>query len=116
MEIRGHQYAAIQGSVFIDSASGTEGEVIAGKAGKTLYINYMVISISEWKNQSDYIEIRDGSGGYAFINFEIGANYGQRIYPVDLGEYGYSLTQGNGLFANTTASQDITVTALGYFK
>ena len=116
MEIRGRQYAAIQGSVFIDSSSSTEGEVIAGKAGKTLYINYMVITISDYTGSSDVIEIRDGSGGYAFINFEVGANYGTRIYPVFLGEYGYALTQGNGLFANATVTMDITVTALGYYK
>ena len=106
----------VQGSVFLNSTSpDAEIEVIPGKEGKILYITHLIVMISEWTNQNDYIQIRDGSEGYAFINYETGS-VGNRWYEANLGERGYALTQGNGLFSWCTFNMDITTTALGYYQ
>ena len=118
MEIRGHQYAAIQGSATVSNT--TPVEIIAGITGKTLYLNYLAISMTDAPNTSgESASLTDGSGGTVWWAIELGvnANYQPRSYPLDFGEYGFALTQDNGLFGVTSNSTfDVTVTALGYYK
>ena len=115
MEIRGHQYTSAQGIATVSNT--TPVEIIAGVAGKTLYLNYISISISDAAAASG--ELTDGSGGTAFWKQELiaaGLN-GPTTVMLDYGEYGLALTEGNSLFGTTTdAGLDYTVTALGYFK
>jgi hypothetical protein len=114
MEIRGHQYAAVQASVNHDSGA-TPTDIIAGVTGKTLYLNYILVTHSDFATL-DNVKLTDGSGGTAFYFQE--TNSGQeRAVSIVFGEYGYALTEGNGLWAETEdTGTDITVTALGYFK
>ena len=117
MEIRGHQYTAAQGIVtHITGATPTE--VIAGQTGKTLYLNYIILSTSEI-NPFRIHKLTDGSGGTAFFFEEVGnAVYGQGTnISMNFGEYGLALTEGNGLFVESdNVDADLTVTALGYYK
>ena len=115
MEIRGHQYTSAQGIATVSNT--TPVEIIVGVAGKTLYLNYISISISDAVAGSG--ELTDGSGGTAFWKQELlGSNLdGPSSYMLDYGEYGLALTEGNSLYGTTTdAGLDYTVTALGYFK
>ena len=115
MEIRGHQYTAAQGIATVSNT--TPVEIIAGVAGKTLYLNYISISVSDAAAASG--ELTDGSGGTAFWKQELigTALDGPSSYMLNYGEYGLALTEGNSLYCTTTdAGLDYTVTALGYFK
>ena len=115
MEIRGHQYTAAQGIATVSNT--TPVEIIVGVAGKTLYLNYISISISDAVAGSG--ELTDGSGGTAFWKQELigSALDGPSSYMLNYGEYGLALTEGNSLYGTTTdAGLDYTVTALGYFK
>ena len=115
MEIRGHQYPAVQGVATITNT--TSGQtVIAGVTGKTLYLNYIMISISE--AYSATAQLTDGDGGTIFWKQEekLGG-HSPTSYQVYFGEYGFALTEGNGLFATTsTTSLVYVITALGYYK
>ena len=114
MEIRGHQYAAVQASIN-HTGGATPTEIIAGVSGKTLYLNYILVTHSDFAT-SDDVKLTDGSGGTAFYFQETGTGQ-ERAVSIVFGEYGYALTEGNGLWAETEdAGTDITVTALGYFK
>jgi len=115
MEIRGHQYTAAQGIATVSNT--TPVEIIAGVTGKTLYLNYISISVSDAAAASG--ELTDGSGGTAFWKQELIATglEGPTSMMLNYGEYGLALTEDNGLFGTTTdAGLDYTVTALGYFK
>ena len=115
MEIRGHQYTSAQGIATVSNT--TPVEIIVGVAGKTLYLNYISISISDAVAGSG--ELTDGSGGTAFWKQELlGSDLdGPSSYMLNYGEYGLALTEGNSLWGTTTdAGLDYTVTALGYFK
>ena len=115
MEIRGRQYTAAQGIVTVSNT--TPVEIIVGVAGKTLYLNYISISISDAVAGSG--ELTDGSGGTAFWKQELigTALDGPSSYMLNFGEYGLALTEGNSLYGTTTdAGLDYTVTALGYYK
>ena len=115
MEIRGHQYTSAQGIATVSNT--TPVEIIAGVAGKTLYLNYISISISDAVAGSG--ELTDGSGGTAFWKQELigTALDGPSSYMLNYGEYGLALTEGNSLYGTTTdAGLDYTVTALGYYK
>ena len=115
MEIRGHQYTAAQGIATVSNT--TPVEIIVGVAGKTLYLNYISISISDAVAGSG--ELTDGSGGTAFWKQELigTALDGPSSYMLNYGEYGLALTEGNSLYGTTTdAGLDYTVTALGYYK
>ena len=115
MEIRGRQYTAAQGIVTVSNT--TPVEIIVGVAGKTLYLNYISISISDAVAGSG--ELTDGSGGTAFWKQELigTALDGPSSYMLNYGEYGLALTEGDSLYGTTTdAGLDYTVTALGYYK
>ena len=115
MEIRGHQYTAAQEIATVSNT--TPVEIIVGVSGKTLYLNYISISISDAVAGSG--ELTDGSGGTAFWKQELigTALDGPSSYMLNYGEYGLALTEGNSLWGTTTdAGLDYTVTALGYFK
>ena len=115
MEIRGHQYTAAQGIATVSNT--TPVEIIAGVTGKTLYLNYISISISDAVAGS--CELTDGSGGTAFWKQELITTglSGPTSYMLDYGEYGLALTEGNGLWVESSATGlDVTVTALGYYK
>ena len=115
MEIRGRQYTAAQGIVTVSNT--TPVEIIVCVAGKTLYLNYISISISDAVAGSG--ELTDGSGGTAFWKQELigTALDGPSSYMLNFGEYGLALTEGNSLYGTTTdAGLDYTVTALGYYK
>jgi len=115
MEIRGHQYKAAQGIATIsDTTSGQT--VIAGIAGKTLYLNYITISLSDVAVGTG--QLTDGDGGTIFWKQdENSGNHAPTSYQVYFGEYGFALTEGNGLFGITsTSNMDYTIAALGYYK
>tara|TARA_Y100000310_G_scaffold91851_1_gene89385 strand:- start:682 stop:1035 length:354 start_codon:yes stop_codon:yes gene_type:complete len=117
MEIRGRIYQAAQGIVLVDTAAENK-EVIAGVTGKTLFLNYLEISISD-TGSSDTFALTDGSGGTAFwdIDYYSSPYYQARAYSVNFGKYGFALTEGNGLFGITNDSSfQLTVVALGYYK
>tara|TARA_R100001244_G_scaffold42084_1_gene38069 strand:+ start:536 stop:889 length:354 start_codon:yes stop_codon:yes gene_type:complete len=117
MEIRGRQHTAVQGVVLVDTAAENK-EIIAGVSGKTLFLNYLEISISDTGN-SDTFALTDGSGGTAFwdIDYYSTGLRQARAYSINLGDYGFALTEGNGLFGITNDSSfQLTVLALGYFK
>ena len=117
MEIRGRRYEAVQGILTHEGT--TPAVVIPGITGKTLYLNYILLSISEISSVASVGELRDGSAGTAFWSQEV-ITYSQYIptsYMLNFGEYGFALTEGNGLFAYTSSVNfDYTVTALGYYK
>ena len=117
MEIRGRQYEAVQGILTHEGTSPVA--VIPGITGKTLYLNYILLSISEILSSVVTGELRDGSAGTAFWAQEI-LDYNMYIptsYMLNFGQYGFALTEGNGLFAYTSSTNlDYTVTALGYYK
>ena len=115
MEIRGHQYPAVQGVATITNT--TSGQtVIAGVTGKTLYLNYIMISISE--AYSATAQLTDGDGGTIFWKIERGAEGAQPTgYILNYGDYGSALTEGNGLFGTTSSTGLVyVITALGYYK
>ena len=114
MEIRGHQYKAAQGIATISGT--TSGQtVIAGIAGKTLYLNYITISLAD--NADGTGELTDGDGGTIFWKQEVTSSPVPSGYLLDYGEYGLALTEGNGLFATTSVTTlDYVITALGYYK
>ena len=118
MEIRGRQYQAAQGIVTHTAGTDTT-EVIAGVTGKTLFLNYVIISVSDF-GKGESFKLTDGDAGTAFFFEEIGAqaDYGSGTsQSLNFGEYGLDLTEGNGLWVESSAATlDITVTALGYFK
>jgi len=114
MEIRGHQYKAAQGVAVITNSSAV---IIPGITGKTLYLNYMIISISD--SATGTLQLTDGDGGTIFWKIERGANGVAQPsgYILNYGDYGSALTEGNGLFGITsTSNMDYTITALGYYK
>ena len=84
MEIRGRQYAAVQAVVVVDTADENK-EIIAGQTGKTLYLNYLEISISD-TGYNDTFALTDGSGGTAFWDIEYYSygNYQPRAYSICL--------------------------------
>jgi len=115
MEIRGHQYAAVQGIATIsDTTSGQT--VIAGIAGKTLYLNYMTISKPDIATST--AQLTDGDGGTIFWKQdELTGDHSPTSYQVYFGEYGFALTEGNGLYGTTSSAGSILlVAALGYYK
>ena len=113
MEIRGHQYPAVQGVATITNSSD---EVIPGIVGKTLYLNYIMISIPDAATGT--AQLTDGDGGTIFWKIERGAAGAQPTgYILNYGDYGSALTEGNGLFGITSTSLlDYVITALGYYK
>ena len=112
MEIRGHQYKAAQGVAAISNSSDV---VIAGIAGKTLYLNYITIGLADCGDGTG--ELTDGDGGTAFWKQEVKSSTVPKGYILDYGEYGLALTEGNGLYATTSTSLlDYVITALGYYK
>tara|TARA_R100001244_G_scaffold105098_1_gene77985 strand:- start:747 stop:1091 length:345 start_codon:yes stop_codon:yes gene_type:complete len=114
MEIRGHQYKAAQGIAAITNDT-SDKTVIAGIAGKTLYLNYITIGISDSGDGTG--ELTDGDGGTAFWKQETLSSTIPLGYILDYGEYGLALTEGNGLFATTSVTTlDYVITALGYYK
>ena len=113
MEIRGHQYKAAQGTGLASDT--TPVKIVDKVAGKTLYINYILVTNSDYSGGTT-IKVTDGSGGTA-IYFEETSTGVQRAISINFGEYGYALTEGNALYAETsTAAQAVTVTARGYYK
>ena len=113
MEIRGHQYKAAQGTGLASDT--TPVKIVDKVAGKTLYINYILVTNSDYSGGTT-IKVTDGSGGTAIYFEEVGTGV-QRAISINFGEYGYALTEGNALYAETsTAAQAVTVTALGYYK
>ena len=121
MEIRGRQYKAARGIVTHTAGTDTT-EVIAGVTGKTLFLNYVIISVSDLPSTTsvESFKLTDGDAGTAFFFEEIGdkARYGSGTSKsLNFGEYGLALTEGNGLWVESSATTlDITVTALGYYK
>ena len=115
MEIRGHQYKAAQGIAEITNDT-TDKTVIAGIAGKTLYLNYITIGLAETAVATG--ELTDGDGCTIFWKQdENNASHAPSSYQIYFGEYGFALTEGNGLFATTsTTSLVYVITALGYYK
>ena len=112
MEIRGRQYKAAQGTGL---ASSTPEKIVDKVAGKTLYINYILVTNSDFSGGTT-IKVTDGSGGSAIYFEETGTGV-QRAISINFGVYGYALTKGNALYAETSnANQAATVTALGYYK
>ena len=113
---RGRGAEAVQGVALVSDT--TPIEIIAGQAEKTLYLNHIVISITD-QPANHLAYLTDGSGGTAFWAME---SFGQGYYrpgsyTLDFGEYGFALSEGNGLFGSTTHSLfDITVVALGCFR
>ena len=118
MEIRGRQYQAAQGIVTHTAGTDTT-EVIAGVTGKTLFLNYVIISVSDLQVSQSF-KLTDGDAGTPFFFEELGsgANYGSGTSKsLNFGEYGFALTADNGLWVESSAtSLHITVTALGYYK
>ena len=118
MEIRGRQYQAAQGIVTHTAGTDTT-EVIAGVTGKTLFLNYVIISVSDIQASQSFT-LTDGDAGTAFFFEELGSatHWGAGTSKsLNFGEYGLALTEGNGLWVESSAATlDITVTALGYFK
>ena len=117
MEIRGRLHQAVQGVVVI--ANTTPIEIIAGRTGKTLFLNYLELSWSDAHTSTAKAYLSDGSGGTDWWNAEFYSNpsYQSRAYSINFGEYGFALTESNGLFGRTsTAAMEFTVVALGYFK
>ena len=118
MEIRGRQYQAAQGIVTHTAGTDTT-EVIAGVTGKTLFLNYVIISVSDLQVSQSF-KLTDGDAGTPFFFEELGsgANYGSGTSKsLNFGEYGFALTADNGLWVESTHEVlDITVTALGYYK
>ena len=116
MEIRGRQYEAVQGILTHEGTSPVA--VIPGITGKTLYLNYILLSISEVV-LNGIGELRDGSAGTVFWSNKT-EQYDMLMptsYMLNFGQYGFALTEGNGLFAYTsTTDYDYTITALGYYK
>jgi hypothetical protein len=116
MEIRGHQYTAAQGIVAHTAGTDTT-EVIVGVTGKTLYLNYILVSFSDMPTAARVVVLTDGDGGTAFYRQELAADNMSQAHMLDFGEYGLALTEGNGLWVQTdNADFDIQVTALGYYK
>jgi hypothetical protein len=114
---RGVGAEAVQAVVVVDTEAENK-EIIAGQTGKTLYLNYIEISISD-TGSSDNFQLTDGSGGTAFwdIHYESPGAYQPRAYSLHFGEYGFALTQDNGLFGVTDDSSfQLTVTALGCWR
>ena len=114
MEIRGHQYKAAQGIAEITNDT-TDKTVIAGIAGKTLYLNYITIGLADVGNGTG--QLTDGDGGTIFWKQEATSTALPSGYILDYGEYGLALTEGTGHFATTsTTNLDYVITALGYYK
>ena len=114
---RGQGTDAVQAVVLVDTAAENK-EIIAGQTGKTLYLNYVAISISDAGN-NDVFKLTDGSGGTAFwhIHYFSSGYYQPRAYSINFGEYGFALTQDNGLFGVTDdGSFQLLVTALGCWR
>ncbi|HIC17128.1 TPA: hypothetical protein EYO77_03360 [Candidatus Poribacteria bacterium] len=114
---RGVGAEAVQGIVTHITGT-TPTEVIAGQTGKTLYLNYIILSTSEL-NINTFHKLTDGSGGTAFFFEELGnAVYGQGTnISMNFGEYGLALTEDNGLFVESSGvNTDLTVTALGCWR
>ena len=112
MEIRGRQYKAAQGTGL---ASSTPEKIVDKVAGKTLYINYILVTNSDFSGGTT-IKVTDGRGGTAIYFEETGTGV-QRAISINIGVYGYALTKVNALYAETSnANQAATVTALGYYK
>jgi len=114
---RGVGAVAVQGIVAVSNT--TPIEIIAGETGKTLYLNYISISISDAHDA--YGELTDGSGGTAFwkqqLSYGLGDMAGPAAYMLNYGEYGLALTEGNGLFGTTsTSGLDYIITALGCWR
>ena len=117
MEIRGYQYAAVQGVATITNDT-TDKTVIPGIPGKTLYLNYILLSLSDVV-LNGLGELTDGDGGTVFWSntIEVYGQYMPTSYMLNFGQYGFALTEGNGLFADTSSTAyDYTITALGYYK
>ena len=117
MEIRGRIHQAVQGVVVISDT--TPLPIIAGRTGKTLFLNYLELSWSDVFTSTANAYLSDGSGGTDWWNVEFYSNpsYQPRAYSINFGEYGFALTESNGLFGRTTtADMDFTVVALGYYK
>ena len=78
-------------------------------------MNYILVTHTDFTILDD-VKLTDGSGGTAFYFQETGSGQ-ERAVPIDFGEYGYALSEGNGLFAETEDDgTDITVTALGCWR
>ena len=113
MEIRGRQYKSVQGTAAISNSSDV---IIPSVTGKTLYLNYIIISIPE--DGVAIAQLTDSDGGTAFWKIDRGATGAQPTsFMLNYGDYGSALTEGNGLWGSTsTANLGIIVTALGYYK
>ena len=115
---RGVGAEAVQAVVLISDT--TPIEIIAGRTGQTLYLNYLAISMTDAPEAAyQSASLTDGSGGTVWWAIELGAsaNYQPRSYALDFGEYGFALTQDNGLYGVTSGSTfDIAVTALGCWR
>ena len=118
MDIRGRLHQAAHGIVSHTAGTDTT-EVIAGVSGKTLFLNYVIISLSDLLNSGTF-KLTDGDAGTAFFFEELGSatmsGAGSSL-SMNFGEYGLALTEGNGLWVESSATGlDVTVTALGYYK
>ena len=81
MEIRGRQYKAAQGTGL---ASSTPEKIVDKVAGKTLYINYILVTNSDYSGGTT-IKVTDGSGGTAIYFEETGTGV-QRAISINFGE------------------------------
>ena len=115
---RGVGAEAVQGIVTHTAGTDTT-EVIAGRAGKTLYLNYVIISVSDLGPVHSF-KLTDGDAGTPFFFEELGSatHYGAGTSKsLNFGEYGLALTEDNGLWVESSSSVlDITVTALGCWR
>ena len=113
---RGRGAEAAQGVIVV--ADTTPLEIIAGQSEKTLYLNYLELSWSDTGNNS-FVYFSDGERGFVWwiVQLSGSASYQPRAYSLNFGEYGFALTEGNGLWGRTsTANSDFTVVALGCFR
>lgn len=114
MQLRPHfSGERAQGVVYIDTGSAQQAEVLAGKPHKILHLTCCYVSVTDYAS-SDRIKLTDGEAGVPFFDVETGSGM-QRFMTMNFDEYGFVLSEGNGLWANTTVGTDITVTALGYY-
>lgn len=113
---RGVGAEAVQGVVLVSDTSPIE--IIAGRTGQTLFLNHIEISWTDITSNG-VLSLTDGSGGTAFWQVEFYSNpsYQPRAYSIQLGEYGFALTEGNGIFGSTESSNtDFTILALGCWR
>ena len=111
-----HVMERAQGAVLISDT--TPIEIVPGQANKTLFLNYLELSWSDLSTNS-FMYLTDGSAGFDWWNaqFLSSPNYQPRAYSINFGEYGFALSEGNGLFGRTNnALMDFTVVAVGYWR